>query len=239
VLLFVTPILLGFLRGSIEEAERATIEKHLKPVKPSARLAKIIPPAETIRVDVHRHPVYISPYVLLMLAALVAAHLIGRAVDNVVVSLAILGTATAFTSWKVLGWYRTRLVITLWRYLEISGILRTKSPGSAVKTFTDLTVYVPFWSHVLAGMRIISVPYGDLRVETPGQEQGITLVKGVPGVTPINLILVSEAFAPAQVEKVDDAEDDPIDELEHDAVEPEEPTSESAPDTWPFPPTKE
>lgn len=230
VMLIVTPFLFGIWRGSLEDAENKAALKHIGPVTPSARAAKVIPPAESIRLDVRRHPIYVSHYALIVVVAAVVARWIGVSTGNATLALGFFIVVAAYPAWKILAWYRTRLVITTWRYLEISGIFVTKSPGSAVKSFTDLTVVIPYWSYVLTGLRIIPVHYGHLTVETPGQDQANTKVKYVPEVIAINQILVSEAFSPSRIEEIDREEDSPIQQLADSASpdnDPDTTTSES------------
>jgi uncharacterized membrane protein YdbT with pleckstrin-like domain len=76
-------------------------------------------------------------------------------------------------AYKVLLWRLDRLVVTDQRMLEISGIIRKRVAAMPLSKLTDVT-----FTQTLLGRRVFH--YGDLHVETAGQEQALTHIEKLP-----------------------------------------------------------
>jgi uncharacterized membrane protein YdbT with pleckstrin-like domain len=74
--------------------------------------------------------------------------------------------------WKALGWWWDRIVVTDQRMFEVSGILTRKVSSMPLAKLTDLTYRRSVPGRLLG--------YGDLVVETPGQEQALTHIDFLP-----------------------------------------------------------
>lgn len=74
--------------------------------------------------------------------------------------------------WRGLEWWSDRIVITDLRMFEVSGILTRRVASMPLARLTDLT-----YSRTLIGRMF---GYGDLTVETAGQEQALSHIGYVP-----------------------------------------------------------
>jgi uncharacterized membrane protein YdbT with pleckstrin-like domain len=75
-------------------------------------------------------------------------------------------------AWKALEWWQDRVVVTDQRMFEVSGILTRKVSSMPLAKLTDLT-----YRRSVAG-RLFG--YGDLVVETAGQDQALTHIDFLP-----------------------------------------------------------
>jgi uncharacterized membrane protein YdbT with pleckstrin-like domain len=74
--------------------------------------------------------------------------------------------------WKGSEWWIDRVVVTDQRMFEVSGLLTRKIASMPLAKLTDLT-----YKRTIVG-RVFG--YGDLVVETPGQEQALTHIDYLP-----------------------------------------------------------
>jgi uncharacterized membrane protein YdbT with pleckstrin-like domain len=169
---------------------------------------------ETPRLQVRRHwVVLVKPaaqmaFVVLVawgLGALVPPRRGGHPLDTV------LGIVVAFflarLLYKAVEWWIDRVLVTDQRMLEISGILTRRIASMPLAKLTDLT-----FSRTLPG-RILG--YGDLVVETPGQEQALTHIDYLPrpndfykGLTTLVLARFTEARPDSEVSEHEALEED-------------------------------
>ncbi|CAN5612561.1 hypothetical protein BH24ACT26_BH24ACT26_05220 [soil metagenome] len=129
--------------------------------------------------EVRHHPAALLRPLLETAGVVAVALLLGSLLspdrgDDVIDS--VLGwIAAAFVlrlSWKVLEWRLYRVVVTDQRMFEVSGILTRKVASMPLAKLTDLT-----YTRSLLG-RVLH--YGDLVVETAGQQQALTHIAFLP-----------------------------------------------------------
>jgi hypothetical protein len=134
---------------------------------------------EDIVLVVRRHvAVLLRPFLeavgVLVIASLLSSALTPAPGDNPVATL--LGLVTvAFALrlfWRGLEWWVDRVVVTDQRMFEVSGILTRRVASMPLGKLTDLT-----YSRSIPGRML---GYGDLVVETPGQQQAVTHIDFLP-----------------------------------------------------------
>jgi hypothetical protein len=134
---------------------------------------------ESIVLEVRRHPAVLGRPLLETLGVVLAALALGSLLspdrgDDVLDTL--LGwVAVAFglrLAWKALAWRLDRVIVTDQRMFEVSGIVTRKVASMPLAKLTDLT-----YKRSLLG-RVLN--YGDLVVETPGQQQALTHIDFLP-----------------------------------------------------------
>jgi hypothetical protein len=140
---------------------------------------RYLAPGETAVLRVRRHVVVLVKPLAQAAAVLVVASALGTYLTPAEGSHpldTLLGlVALAFVArllWKAVEWWVDRVVVTDQRMLEVSGILTRKIASMPLAKLTDLT-----FSRTLPG-RILG--YGDLVVETPGQDQALTHIDYLP-----------------------------------------------------------
>ncbi|MGI4894582.1 MAG: PH domain-containing protein [Janthinobacterium lividum] len=141
-----------------------------------ASVAKFVLATELVRVSKRRHRlVLLEPLATCVLgfAALIWLVLQVRDVPHVptvlfVAWFVLLGR----TAWKVLGWYRDWFVATDKRLMRTSGILNRKVAMIPMSKVTDMTYQRSWMGHVFG--------YGELVLESAGQNQALSDVKWVP-----------------------------------------------------------
>jgi hypothetical protein len=79
-------------------------------------------------------------------------------------------------------WRRSVYAVTNRRIMRISGIFTIRLDVMAINKLTDQGIDKPWWSLLLAQLRIIEGPVGTLAVETAGQAQQLERIKFVPWV---------------------------------------------------------
>jgi hypothetical protein len=94
---------------------------------------------------------------------------------------------------RIWMWRRDELFITDGRLVRIWGIVDVKTGVMPRLRLTDLSKDVPLLSRFLAWLRIIWVPYGKLRFESAGQDQGISVITLVPNVNEIGRLASTES----------------------------------------------
>ena len=134
---------------------------------------------EQVVLDVRRHlSVLVRP------AFVVAAVITGTAIVGFVLTPGstrgvvdtVCGLVALFfvlrLAWKVWEWWADRIVVTDERIFEISGVLTRSVASMPVSRVTDMT-----YKRTIGG-RILG--YGEVIVESAGQEQGISSIDHIP-----------------------------------------------------------
>jgi hypothetical protein len=134
---------------------------------------------ESIVLEVRRHPAALARPLLEALGVVAAALVIGSLlsphsgddlIDTVLGWVAVVFAARF--AWSSVAWFIDRVVVTDQRMFEVSGIVTRKVASMPLAKLTDIT-----YRRTLAG-RLLH--YGDLVVETPGQEQALTHIDYLP-----------------------------------------------------------
>jgi membrane protein YdbS with pleckstrin-like domain len=134
---------------------------------------------ESIVLRVHRHlSVLLRPFFALLLAIVLAVSVgvltsprSGAEVLDTVVGLIVLFFGLRF-AWKLWQWRADRIVVTDRRIFEVSGVLTRKVASMPLAKMTDIT-----YRRSLLG-RLFG--YGELIVETAGQEQSLQHITHLP-----------------------------------------------------------
>jgi len=134
---------------------------------------------EVIVLEVRRHPaVLLRPFfetvgVIILAAALGAATspLRGDAAVDTFLGWVAVAFVVRFM-WRCLQWSADRVVVSDLRMFEVSGILTRKVASLPLSKLTDLTYQRTVLGRLLA--------YGELTVETPGQQQALTHITYLP-----------------------------------------------------------
>jgi hypothetical protein len=134
---------------------------------------------ERVMLEVRRHyalllrPFFVTLAVILGAAGLGSVTSPDQADHPVDTALGLLtiGFAVWF-AWRTLEWWVDRVVVTDERMFEVSGILTRKVAALPLSKLTDLTYRRTVLGRVFG--------YGDLFVETPGQDQALTHIDFLP-----------------------------------------------------------
>lgn len=134
---------------------------------------------EEIVVALRKHPsILLGPLLLaggVMLTAAVLGFLTSPGEDNDLIDtvfgyLAL--AATARFGWKFALWWVDRIYITSTRIFEVSGIFTRRVASMPLQRVTDLTYSRSIPARILG--------YGSLRLESAGQQQGLTELDHLP-----------------------------------------------------------
>lgn len=129
--------------------------------------------------EIRRHPIVLVRPVAETLGIIVAASLVGGLltpdsgddlIDQMLAVVVIVFVLRLL--WRGANWWETRVVLTNRRILEVSGLLTRRVASMSLDKVTDTT-----YRRSLLG-RLIG--YGDLCVESPGQEQGLYTIDRLP-----------------------------------------------------------
>jgi hypothetical protein len=134
---------------------------------------------EVIVLEVRRHPAVLLRPFFETLAVVGIASLLGSAAspgrgDDAIDTLLgwiVLAFLVRFL-WKGLEWTADHIVLSDQRMFEVSGVLTRRVGSLPLVKLTDLT-----YTRTLPG-RLLR--YGHLKVETPGQQQALTLIRFLP-----------------------------------------------------------
>lgn len=140
---------------------------------------RYLSPAERVIHSCRRHAIVLVRPVMYWLGALVAGTAIGflispRTSDSLADSIAgwLVLAFSAYCLVKVVQWWMARYVITDQRVLLIEGVLNVKVSAIPLAKVTDTT-----FSRSMSG-RIFG--YGDLLLDSPGEQPGISTLTCLP-----------------------------------------------------------
>jgi hypothetical protein len=134
---------------------------------------------EAVKLEARHHYAVLLRSFLLTVAVIVAAAALGSLTspdrvdhpfDTALGWIAV--GFVAWFGWQSLVWWADRFLVTDERLLEVSGILTRKVASMPLTNLTELT-----YRRTLLG-RVFG--YGDLVIETPGQEQALRHIAYVP-----------------------------------------------------------
>lgn len=134
---------------------------------------------EQVVLEVRRHAIVVAGPALLAVAAVlvagtigwVASPLEGAAWLNRLLGFAAVIVAARF-GWKLWQWWVDRIIVTDQRIFEVSGVLTRKVASMPLTRVTDMT-----YRRSIGG-RLFG--YGDLIVETAGQDQALSHISRLP-----------------------------------------------------------
>jgi uncharacterized membrane protein YdbT with pleckstrin-like domain len=141
--------------------------------------ARYLAPGERLVMEVRRHIAALAKPGLSAIAAVVGAAAIGyitsprdegHLIDTFVGLVAVVFSLRL--AWRVWEWAADRIVVTDQRILEVSGLLTRKVASMPLEKVTDMV-----YSRSVMG-RILG--YGDMVVESAGQEQALSRIDRVP-----------------------------------------------------------
>ena len=129
--------------------------------------------------EIRRHPIVLVRPVLETLGAIVGTSLLGLLLSpgsgDDLIDRILAGVVVVFVLrllWRVANWWEARIVLTSRRLLEVSGLLTRRVASMALDKVTDTTYRRSVLGRILG--------YGDLCVESPGQEQGLYTIDHLP-----------------------------------------------------------
>jgi uncharacterized membrane protein YdbT with pleckstrin-like domain len=134
---------------------------------------------EQVVLEVRRHLAVLIGPALRLAVVIVAAAVIGLVltpgttrgiVDTVCAAVALFFVLRL--AWRVWEWWVDRIVVTDERIFEVSGVLTRRVASMPVARVTDMT-----YKRTIVG-RILG--YGEVIVESAGQEQGISSIDHIP-----------------------------------------------------------
>jgi uncharacterized membrane protein YdbT with pleckstrin-like domain len=134
---------------------------------------------ESARLHVRRHAIVLLRPTLLTAAVVglaIGLDWVGSPGDQTTFDVVLAALAVVFLlrlAYQVLLWRFDRFVVTDQRMLEISGIIRKRVASMPLSKLTDLT-----FTQSLLGRTFLH--YGDLHVETAGQDQALTHIEKLP-----------------------------------------------------------
>jgi hypothetical protein len=145
----------------------------------SAGHSRYLATDEVIVLEVRRHPAVLLRPFFETVGVILAAALLGAATSpargDAAVDTLLGWVAVAFVvrfMWRCLEWSADRVVVSDLRMFEVSGILTRKVASLPLSKLTDLTYRRTVLGRLLR--------YGDLTVETPGQQQALTHISYLP-----------------------------------------------------------
>lgn len=134
---------------------------------------------EEVVLALRKHPTILLGSLLLAVGAMLAAAFLGFVtspghstdfIDTVFGMVALI--AVARFGWKLMQWYVDRIYITSQRVFEVSGVFTRKVASMPLQRVTDLTYSRSILARLLG--------YGTLRLESAGQQQGLTELDHLP-----------------------------------------------------------
>jgi hypothetical protein len=141
--------------------------------------ASYLAPGELVQRHFRHHPASLLRPFFETIGAIVAAGVLGtltspdradHPIDTLLGTIAILFAARF--GWRLLQWLWDRVFVTDARLFEVSGILTRKVASMPLTNLTELTYRRSLPGRVLG--------YGDIVIETPGQEQALRHLAYVP-----------------------------------------------------------
>jgi Bacterial PH domain len=150
--------------------------------------------SETIKLEVrHHYAVLLRPF-LITLVIIVAAAGLGSLTSpgrtdhpfDTFLGLVTIGFVAWFV-WQAALWWADRFVMTNERLFEVSGIFTRKVASMPLTNLTELTYRRTVLGRVLG--------YGDLVIETPGQDQALRHIGFVPSPDHIYRVLTGLVIA--------------------------------------------
>ena len=176
---------------------------------PLARHARFVGEGEHLVLEVRRHPAVLLWSFLLTIAVTIvsvwvaAAFSLGTSPDVVdtLASLVIVFFVLRFL-WQALQWWANRIVVTDRRIFQVWGVLTRRVASMPLEKVTDMTYRRTIWGRLFG--------YGDLLVDMPGQQPGLSYMHHVPKPdffyrTVTSLVTGAVALDPDPI--VDDADD--------------------------------
>lgn len=134
---------------------------------------------ERVVLSVRRHPIVVAGSTALALGAVVLAGTLGWVtspsegtawLDTALGVVALIFAARA--GWRFWQWWVDRIIVTDQRIFEVSGVLTRKVASMPLTRVTDMTYRRSIWGRLLG--------YGDLIVESAGQEQALSHIMTIP-----------------------------------------------------------
>lgn len=144
-----------------------------------AALDRYLAHDEQVVLDVRRHLAVLARPAAVVAGVIVLAVVVGvvltpESTHGVVDT--ICGVVALFfvlrLAWRVWEWWADRIVVTDERIFEVSGVLTRRVASMPVSRVTDMT-----YKRTIGG-RIFG--YGEIIVETAGQEQGLSAITFIP-----------------------------------------------------------
>jgi membrane protein YdbS with pleckstrin-like domain len=179
-------------------------------IRTPVAVSKYLLPTEEQMAYTRMHPaVLLVPSVqalagLLVAAALTAVVLHGNALLVYIVWLGFLVLLVRL-AWKVINWWVDYFVVTSQRLVLSTGLLTRRIAMMPLTKVTDMSFYRTFPGRLLG--------YGELRVESAGQVQGIERVPYIPYPEDLYLLVCGMIF-PSSASDEDEEDRSPVpDEL--------------------------
>ena len=141
--------------------------------------ARYLAHGEELALEVRRHiAVLLGPF-FLAIGGIVAASALGAIASpregsaflDQVVGVAVIGLVLWFI-WRLLTWYYDRILVTDQRIFEIRGVFTRSVASMPLAKVTDMVYHRSFGGLLLG--------YGELRLESAGQEQGLSRIHHLP-----------------------------------------------------------
>ena len=143
------------------------------------RFSRYLAPDERIVVEVRRHLSVLFRPLADAIGVFLAALVLGTAfspgdgadpIDTMLGMISLYFLARFF--WRCWEWSADRFVVTDRRIFEVSGLLTRKVASMPLGKMTDMTYRRPLLGRLLG--------YGELQVESAGQDQGLYLLDHLP-----------------------------------------------------------
>lgn len=134
---------------------------------------------EEVVVALRKHPSVLLPPLAVAILAMLAAAVLGFVtspgdgsdlIDTVFGVVAV--AAFLRLLWQLWQWYSDRIYITSARVFEVSGVFTRKVASMPLRRVTDMTYSRSILARLLG--------YGTLRLESAGQQQGLTELDHLP-----------------------------------------------------------
>lgn len=97
--------------------------------------------------------------------------------------------------WKYNRWCLTTNLI-----IPMTGFLSENVSRVPLIKISDIKMHIPWWSKLLAWLRVIRVEVGNLGPETAGRQHGAYSITNVPGVYPLFLIMTGQTLDELQAQ---------------------------------------
>jgi hypothetical protein len=146
---------------------------------PLKRHGRFVGEGEHLVLEVHRHPAVLLRSFLVTVGATIGALWLSTAINRVtgvdfvttLAAIVIVVFVLRFL-WHSLEWWATQIVVTDRRIFQVWGVLTRKVASMPLEKVTDMTYRRTLWGRLLG--------YGDLLVDTPGQELGLSYMDHLP-----------------------------------------------------------